>query len=288
MWNRNRISNPTLITSVLMFMVISWVCGQKNGIQDYAGLQLYSLRNQFEENIPETMGIIKAWGVKIVEGGERTYGMDEAKFISLLKKNGLQTVSAGTSFEELRDNPGETLRRAKAFGAKYAMCPWIPHKDDDFTFADTKNATEIFNTAGKFLKDNGINLVYHPHGYEFRNYEDGTFFDYMAKNAQYFDFEMDVYWVVHGGENPMVLFERYPNKFKLMHLKDMKNGTVGNNTGHGDVEDNVVLGTGMIPIEELIRKGKELGIEYMFVEDESSRVLDQVPKSLKFIQSVLK
>ncbi|UII76467.1 sugar phosphate isomerase/epimerase [Flagellimonas sp. HMM57] len=251
------------------------------------GIQLYSLRNQFEKDVPGTLKMIRDWGITKIEGGENTYGMEETAFISLLENNGLDVVSVGTNMDELMDNPQEAVRRAKAFGASYVMCPWIPHDGDDFTFEDIENATNVFNSAGTLLKEQGLQLVYHPHGYEFRPYKDGTLFDYMAKNAENFDFEMDVYWVQYGGEDPMELFERYPTKFKLMHLKDMKKGTIGNDTGHSDVETNVTLGTGMIDVKALITKGKALQVEYMLIEDESSNVVQQVPKSLDFIRSII-
>ncbi|WP_394970235.1 sugar phosphate isomerase/epimerase family protein [uncultured Croceitalea sp.] len=275
-----------IILRVLVLTTIVSSCKNDNYIEGNIGLQLYSLREQFSKDVPGTIAQIKSWGINVIEGGENTYGIEESKFIDLLNKNGIKTASVGASFEELKDNPKEVLRRAKAFGASYVMCAWISHTDDYFNIENAKEANKIFNEAGKLLKENGVSLVYHPHGYEFKPYEDGTMFDYMIKNAQNYDFEMDVYWVVHGGENPMRLFERYPNKFKLMHLKDMKVGTVGNTTGHGDVEDNVVLGTGMIDIEALVLKGKELGVEYMFIEDESSRSVEQIPQSLEFLRKI--
>ncbi len=273
---------------VLMSVLTIPIIGQAQDayVQDHIGIQLYSLRNQFKKDVPKTLAQIKAWGFTVVEGGVDTYGMEDSEFAALLKTNGLHVISADASFEELRDMPKKTLARAKTLGASYVMCAWIPHNGDDFTIEDTKNAITVFNKAGKLLKESGLTLVYHPHGYEFRPYEEGTLFDYMAENAENFDFEMDVYWIVHGGADPMELFERYPNKFKLMHLKDMKKGTVGNNTGHGDVEDNVVLGTGMIDIKGLLKKGKELGVTHMFIEDESSKVIKQVPESLAFLKSL--
>jgi sugar phosphate isomerase/epimerase len=275
-----------VILKLLIFTILVTSCSQNNAVEDTIGIQLYSLRKQFTEDVPGTMAQIKSWGITVIEGGENTYGMEESKFIALLKENGLKTASVGASFEELRDNPKKSLQRAKSFGASYVMCAWISHEDNHFNIENTKNAVEVFNKAGKILKDGDVTLVYHPHGYEFKPYLDGTMFDYMAKNAENFDFEMDVYWVKHGGEDPMALFDRYPDKFKLMHLKDMKKGTVGNTTGHGDVEDNVTLGTGMIDMKALVLKGKELGVEYMFIEDESSNVVAQVPPSLEFLKKI--
>ena len=71
-----------------------------------------------------------------------------------------------------------------------------------------------------------------------------------------------------------------------MHLKDMENGTVGNDTGHEDVEKNVILGTGMIDMAGLVKRARELGVDYMFIEDESSRVVEQVPQSLEFLAGI--
>ena len=206
-----------------ILLVIGLLYGSTLMFAQEVGIQLYSLRNQFKNDVPSTLQLIKSWGIDKIEGGENTYGLSEKRFIKLLDETGLDVVSVGTNLDELRKNPQKTIDRAKAFGAQYAMCPWIPHNGNDFTIEDVKNATRIFNAAGKLLKEAGVQLVYHPHGYEFRPYEEGTLFDYMAKNAEHFAFEMDIYWVAHGGEDPLQLFESYPGKFPLMHLKDMKN-----------------------------------------------------------------
>jgi sugar phosphate isomerase/epimerase len=84
----------------------------------------------------------------------------------------------------------------------------------------------------------------------------------------------------------MKLLNTYPDKFVLMHLKDMEKGVKGNNTGHEDVETNVVLGTGQIDIAGLVKRAGALNMDYLFIEDESSRVIEQVPKSLEFLRNL--
>lgn len=249
------------------------------------GIQLYSLRNQFSKDVEGSLAQIRDWGITYIEGGG-TYGYSQPEFLALLEKYGLKTASIGASFEELAENPAALIEKAKAFGASYVMCAWIPHKGNDFGIADTRKAIEVFNRAGKVLSDAGLTLAYHAHGYEFRPYGEGTLFDVMAKAADHFTFEMDVYWVYHGGGKPLELLERYPGKFTLMHLKDLEHGVQGNDTGHEDVETNVVLGTGQIDIAGLVKLGAQQGIKYMFIEDESSSVVSQVPESLKFLRSL--
>jgi sugar phosphate isomerase/epimerase len=249
------------------------------------GLQLYSLRNQFKKDVPGTLKLIHDWGIKYIEGGE-TYGLSLEAYKELLKKNGLEMVSVGTSYEELRDNPEKVIQTAKDFGSKYVMVAWIPHDDNNFGFNDIKKATDIFNNSGKLLKKEGLSLTYHPHGYEFRPYKDRTLFDYMAKKAKYFTFEMDVFWVKQGGADPLELLKKYPKKFSLLHLKDRKIGTKSSNTGQVDDETNVVLGSGDVGIKDLVMEAKKIGIKYMFIEDESQAVVQQVPKSLEYLKSL--
>jgi sugar phosphate isomerase/epimerase len=72
----------------------------------------------------------------------------------------------------------------------------------------------------------------------------------------------------------------------MLHLKDMEKGLQGNDSGSADVETNVILGQGQIDIEGIVKKAYQQGVRYMFIEDESSRVIEQVPKSLSFLKSI--
>ncbi|WP_419211484.1 sugar phosphate isomerase/epimerase family protein [Maribacter sp. X9] len=249
------------------------------------GLQLYSLRNQFKQNVPNTLGLIHEWGISKIEGGD-TYGMSKESFKELLAENDLDVVSVGASFEDLESDVTTVISNAKAFGAKYVMCAWVPHDANKWDLEETQHATEVFNKAGKILNQNGLTLAYHPHGYEFRPYKNGTLFDYMADNAMDFKFELDVFWAQHGGEDPLALMKKYPKKFVLLHLKDMEKGIKGNDTGHEEDDTNVVLGTGQIDIAGVVAEAKKLGIEYMFIEDESSNVVSQVPLSLEYLDQL--
>jgi sugar phosphate isomerase/epimerase len=267
------------LTTLLLLVCTTFLTAQE------VGLQLYSLRNQFKEDVPGTLQLIHDWGIKYIEGGG-TYGLPLDEYKELLKKNGLEMVSVGASFEEIRDTPEKAIKEAKAFGAKYVMVAWIPHDGNNFGFEDIKKATDVFNKAGKLLKKEGLTLAYHAHGYEFRPYKDGTLFDYMAKNAKDFAFEMDVFWVKQGGADPLALLKKYPKKFVLFHLKDREHGTKSDNTGGAPDETNVVLGSGDVGIKELVAEAKKLGIKYMFIEDESPDVVQQVPKSLEYLKSL--
>ena len=269
--------------TILLFLLLFTISGSAQEI----GLQLYSLRNEFKKDVPGTFAKIKSWGItKVEDGNDGTQGYTLNEYKALLAKNNLEIVSASAPFEELKNSPETVIKRAMDYGSKYVVCFWIPHKDTIFTIDDTKLALNVFNKAGKIMKAAGITLVYHPHGYEFRPYKNATLMDYMIEKSEYFDFEMDVYWFAHPGEDPVEWLRKYPNEFKLMHLKDCQKGVVGNQNGQSDVETNVTLGSGQINIAEIVTEAKNRGLQYLFIEDESSRVVNQVPQSLEYLRSL--
>ncbi|MGV3558856.1 sugar phosphate isomerase/epimerase family protein [Larkinella arboricola] len=252
------------------------------------GLQLYSFREQFPKDVEGTLAKVREMGFREVELAG-TYGLAPADFRKLLAKYGLKPISTGASYEDLASNVPKVLEEARALGVKYVMCAWIPHNGDKFTIDDAKRAVDVFHTAGKLLKDNGLSFCYHIHGYEFQPYENGTFFDYLAENLdpRYVNFEMDVFWVKHPGQDPVALLKKYPGRFPLMHLKDRKPGTPGNDTGHVDVESNVAIGKGDLDISEIMKQAKKSGVKHFFIEDESSRSMEQMPESVAYLREVM-
>jgi sugar phosphate isomerase/epimerase len=251
------------------------------------GLQLYSLRNEFKQDVPGTLAKIKQWKITLIEGGG-SYGLPMEEYKKLLKQNNLVMASVGAGFEELEKDPQKVVDNAKAFGAKYVMCAWVPHKEGNFTMDEINRAIDVFNSAGKLLAENGIKFCYHPHGYEFRPYEKGTMFDYMVKKTdpRYVNFEMDVFWVKHPGQDPVALLKKYPKRFLMLHLKDREPGTPGNQEGRAPDETNVVLGKGDVGIAAIMRQAKKMGIKYYFIEDESPKSVEQIPKSLEFLRRI--
>ncbi|MEO8712189.1 MAG: sugar phosphate isomerase/epimerase [Parafilimonas sp.] len=251
------------------------------------GLQLYSLRAQFKTDVAGTLAEIKSWGITEIEGGG-TYNLPADEYKRLLAQNNLKMISVGADFDELSTNPQKAIDEAKSFGAKYIVCFWIPHSGDDFTIDDMKKAVDVFNTAGKLIQENGLSLCYHPHGYEFRPYESGTLFDYLVQHtdAKYFNFEMDVFWVKQPGQDPVALLQKYPKRFVMLHLKDRKTGTEDSQNGQADEESNVVLGQGDVNIAAIMKEAKKIGIKHYFIEDESSRSVEQIPESLAYLHQL--
>ncbi len=250
------------------------------------GLQLYSLRDQFTHNIPGTLDQVRAFGIKYLELAG-TYGVAPEKFKDQLDARGLKAISGHFPYEQCRDHIEDVAREAKIFGLEYVGCAWIPHQDP-FDEKTCREAAAVFNRAGEALAKHGIKFFYHTHGYEFLPYDNGTLFDLMMAETkpEYVRFEMDVFWIVNPGQDPVKLLEKYGNRFELMHVKDMRRGTPSGFTGHSDVTNNVVLGQGIIDWPAVFRAAKKAGVKWYFIEDESPSSVTQIPQSLSYLKKL--
>lgn len=250
------------------------------------GLQLYSLRDDFRKDVRRTLDQVQKLGFRHVELAG-TYGWLPRDFRVALLERGLDPVAGHFSYERWRDEPDFVIRDAKALGLKYAGCAWIPH-EGDFDEAECRAAVAVFNRAGELAAREKIQFFYHNHGYEFQPHGGGTLLDLMMAetNPEWVAFEMDLLWTVHPGQDPVVWLEKYPKRWKLLHLKDLKERVVGDLSGGTDVRNDVVLGSGQINLPAVLKAAKKAKIKYYFIEDESPTVKEQIPQSLRFLEQV--
>jgi len=251
------------------------------------GLQLYSLRAQFAKDVPATLDEVKSFGIKYAELAG-TYGWTPEKFKAALEQRGIQPISGHFPYEKYRDDVDSVVKEAKALGLKYAGCAWIPHMGP-FTEKQCRETAEVFNKAGEALGKQGIKFFYHTHGYEFEPHGDGTLFDLLVAQTdpKNVSFEMDIFWIVHPGQDPVKLLNKYTNRWELMHVKDMRKGTpTGLLTGSSPVTNDVTIGTGQIDIPAVLKAAQKVGVKWYFLEDESPTSEQQIPQSLKYLEQV--
>ncbi len=251
------------------------------------GLQLYSIRNEVKTDLKGSLEKVRAMGIKELEGGD-LYGMDILSYKKMLDQMGYKMVSIGVGYKELDKDLTPVIQKAKTLGATYVVCFAIDHKGNEFGMKELEEAAAKFNRAGKILKENGLQFCYHPHGFEFRPSVAGTLFDDLVAKTDgaYANFELDVYWAKQGCADPVALLKKYPNRFLLMHLKDREHGTQCNDTGSADEETNVVLGKGDVNIKAIMKASKKTAVKHYFIEDESTRVMAQLPLSLQYLRSL--
>jgi len=250
------------------------------------GIEAYTYRNSFPINIAATLDTIKSLGITEMEG-PNPKNVSPEDFKKMLAERGIKMTSIGLDYGAIAKDPEDAVKQAKFWGVKYVMVAWIPH-GSTFTIDDAKKAVDDFDRAGKVLHDNGITLCYHAHGYEFGPYEDGTLFDYLAKNTnpEYLSFEMDIMWAFHGGADPAKLLYKYKDRWKLMHLKDIRKGIANDLTGGTSQLNDVALGTGQLNIPEILKAAKAVGIKHYYIEDESPNHAAQIPVTIAYVKSL--
>jgi len=234
-------------------------------VKDNFGLQLYTLRDVLPKDPKAVLKQVASFGYKQIESYDHDqlgifWGMKNTEFKKLMDDLGMKIVS---SHCDMNKDFERKAAEAAEIGMAYLLCPYLgaQKKIDDFKkFADT------FNQKGEICKKNGIRFGYHNHDYSFVPLEGQYPQDVMMQNTDknLVDYEMDIYWVVTAGQDPIAWIDKYPGRFKLSHIKDRKRGVAPS-----EREVSVVLGTGSIDFQKIIKEARAKGMDYYFVEQEA-------------------
>ncbi|MDR0430187.1 MAG: sugar phosphate isomerase/epimerase [Tannerellaceae bacterium] len=217
---------PQLLTS----------CGEAAAPKKHIGLQLYSLREMVKDDgIQAVLETVSKMGYTHVEtagyDNGKIYGLEPAEFKKIMDDLGMKCTSAHLSQAITKDNKDEVMawwdRAIEAYnqvGAKYLVQPSITI-DSNTTEDDMKMYCDYFNAVGYKTAAASMAFGYHNHAFEFQHTFDGKFaYDYLLDNVskQHVFFQMDVYWVMMGGQNPVQYLKDRPTQFKTIHIKDEK------------------------------------------------------------------
>lgn len=278
----------TTLFILLMISVDSLLAqGNRPIFEEMPGMVSYTYRDSFSKDVAATLDTLQAMGIKDMEFSN-LFGKTAAELRQLLDERDMFCSSFGVGYPDLVNKTQEVAENAKTLGAKFVRVAWIPH-EAPFGLSDAEKAIADFNKAGKILKEeHDLTFCYHNHGYEFYPHENGTLFDFMMEQTdpEFVSYEIDILWTFFPGVDPAALINKYPDRFKLMHLKDLKKGVEGNMSGGTPKENDVVLGTGQLDLPAILKAAKEAGIEHFYIEDESPIYYQQVPKSIAFLQGL--
>jgi sugar phosphate isomerase/epimerase len=261
---------------------------RKGSFSGEIGLQPYSLRFEFKNDVPSTVSKIKKWGIRQVEVSGY-YGKTAVEFKKLLDQNGLKCPAMIFGYERFLNDFDAMVKEAKMYGARYVGIGWIPHDAGKFDITKADMVIRDFNLFADKLKINGMTFFYHPHGYEFSAYENGTIMDYIINNTKpEVKFELDTFWAIIAGADPLGLLKKHPGRFALIHLKDLRKGTPVSGTGQAADETSVPVGAGIVNFPAILREAAKQKIKLYFIEDEAKQAVEQIPLSLKYLESLIK
>jgi sugar phosphate isomerase/epimerase len=270
----------------LIFVLVASLSLWATPPADRIGLQLWSLRKDFEQDTTKAAAEVKSFGITYVEP-HSIYALTPAQFRAKLDEAGLKATAAHFQYDRLKKDLPGVIAEAKVLGVTYVILPWLP--EDTFTADTARKLAADLNAWGAELKKAGLKMGYHPHGFEFVTVEGGgTAFDILAKatNPELVTFELDVFWAAHAGADPVALLNKYPNHWKLMHVKDMRKGaTITPGKRSAPEEDNVAVGLGQIDWKGLLSAAVKNGVEYYFLEDETSTPQKNIPIGVDFLKT---
>ncbi len=252
----------TAITGKLLACSSASAFGNSEKLNEF-GLQLYTLRDIMPKDPKGVLKQVATMGYKQVESFEGSmgmfWGMKNTEFKKYMDDLGMQIISSHCDIDKDFDRK---VNEAAEIGMKYLIDPWVgPQKEIDVF----KKVADKFNERGQTCKKAGLRFAYHNHDYSFVPVDGQKPLDVMIQNTDpaLVDFEMDIYWVITAGEDPIKWFEKYPNRFRLSHIKDRKK-----NSPLSDKDASCVAGKGEIDFPKILKAGQKNGLEYYFVEQE--------------------
>jgi sugar phosphate isomerase/epimerase len=264
------------------------------------GIQLFSLPKMLDQDFEGTLEMLSAIGYKEIElfgpytfsaeaakkswagaatmlgfSGSGYFGKSQSEINALMKKHGFTVPAMHTDLDTLTTKMPELAAAANSLGAKYVVLPSIPD-DKRKTAEDYKNVADRFNKIGEEAKKHGIRFAYHNHGYGFHEENGIKPIDIIFKETDpnLVFYEMDLFWTVAAGAEPVRLLEQHKDRYKLMHVKDMKEKRQFSGDG-GDASQWFALfplmtsaGEGVLDLPKIIATAKRNGVDHFFVEQD--------------------
>lgn len=264
---------------------------------DRLGVQLYTVRDQMKADFDGTLAKVAAIGYKEVEfAGYFDHSPKEVR--AALDHHGLISPATHVPYDTLGDKWAGQIESAKIIGQEYIVCPWIPEeirKQPD----GWQRAAETFNRAGEASKKAGIQFAYHNHWFEFlpANSLQGSGklpYDFLLENcdSSLVKMELDLCWIVVAGGDPLKYFDRYPGRFPLVHVKDMKrlpkvSDAGGQNFGDSLKDDMTEVGSGVIDWKRIFAQSEKAGIKIYIVEhDKAAAPFDSIKGSYDYLRQL--
>jgi sugar phosphate isomerase/epimerase len=258
------------------------------------GIQLYTVRDLLNQDFDGIMSRIAAIGYKEVELG--FYTDRPAKEVrSTLDRLGLSSPSCSFYFPDIRDHWPRIMDRCHTIGHSYIV---IPSVDKEYREQPDgyKRAAEAFSHAGEIAARAQIQLTYHNHWSEFVPDAAGKLpYDILLENSdpKLLKMEMDLCWITVGGGDPLKYFAKYPGRFPLVHVKDLKSVPDPALVHSGKFEGESVIplmteaGSGVIDWKRIFADSEQAGIKHYFVEhDQPKDPMESARVSYEYLSRV--
>lgn len=240
------------------------------------GLQIYTVRSLLAQDFTGTIEQVREIGYSEIEFGPFPVpDIPPEKVRDIIRRVGLTPVSGHVNPRELKSGWDRTLKDAKFMGLQFVVCAVPPETSS--TIDDYRAFAKLLNQAGETARSAGIQLGFHCHDREFAPINGAVPYDILLSetNPKTVTMQMDLYWVTKANRDPVEYFERYPGRFRLVHVKDM------DRTPERGMTD---VGQGIIDWARLFAHAEQAGIRHYFVEhDEPASPIDTIRRSYNYL-----
>lgn len=281
----------TITAATLLSSRLNWAAADEHKIEKI-GVQLYTVRDEMKRDFEGTIARVAQTGYREVEfAGLFDHSPQDVK--AILDRHGLVAPSSHVTYKSLEVDFPKTLEGAHIIGQSYIVCPWIA--DEVRNSPDGwKRAAETFNRAGEASRKAGIQFGYHNHNFEFVPTSDGRLaYDLLLEetDAKLVQMEMDLCWISVAGYDPLKYFHRYPGRFPMVHVKDVKKIPEHKNADLGTIEgvssDMTEVGSGVIDWKRIFARADEAGLKHYFVEHDGPKMpFDSIKTSFDYLQKL--
>ncbi|MET0236263.1 MAG: sugar phosphate isomerase/epimerase [Kibdelosporangium sp.] len=226
----------------------------------HIGIQLYTVRDMMTKDPQGTLDALGAIGYATV-GVSGLYGHTPEKFRDMLDIAGVRAVLTHTSWDAMNADVQRELEIARVLGVRYVVVPSLPANLR--TVAGYTHAAAKFQEWGVRCRGAGMKFLFHNHDVDFVTVGGRVLYDILVERTdpRFVNFELDLYWIIAGGYDPVAYFERYPGRFPVFHVKDR--------AANGSFED---LGHGTIDFPRIFARYAQSGIREYVVEHDTPKI----------------
>ena len=248
------------------------------------GLQLYSVRDLLPKDFDGTLRKVAAAGYTEVEAAGY-YDRTAAQFRKAMDDAGLRCTSTHHAMGQLRPHLDEYIEYGHNLGLTYFVCPSPTRKDPQakgpLNLDDWRWVAGELNRIGEKVKAAGMTFGYHNHGPEFGVENGVVFYDELLRltDPKFVTFEMDCGWVFAAGRSPAELIAKSPERFQLLHVKDMEH------TADGKLH-SAVLGHGKMDYAPILRAATNLKRYYIEQEDYDMDPIEELRQDAEYMRKI--
>jgi sugar phosphate isomerase/epimerase len=242
-------------------------------------LQLYTVRDLTRTDFAGTVKQVAAIGYRYVELAGFGNLKTAAEVRDALGEAGLKLAAAHAGIEQLEKELDKVLDEQEILGYRTIVCPYMPEPRRKDAAGWRKCAADL-SRIGQQCRRRGFELAYHNHSFEFQVFDGVSGLDLLWQHSdpQFVRAELDVYWVAHGGGDPVSYIEKLGSRILLLHLKDM---------AAGPERRFAEVGAGILDFKAILAAAERQGIRWGVVEQDNcygTPPLEAARKSLENLQ----